>query len=64
MKSKSILRKKGTKELYQVMCLGHWSDIENIDDPSDTDSVKWYGNDQNSRELYVSSVKGHTYVVC
>lgn len=57
MKSTDILIRKGTNNRYKVVFHGHWSDIENVDDPTDTDYVKWYGPG------YVSADKGHAYVI-
>jgi hypothetical protein len=58
MTSKDILVRKGTTNEYKVVFHSHWSDIVNVNDPTDTDTIKWcWDND------FVSARKGHMYTV-
>lgn len=62
MKTTSTLKRNGTDLTYKVVHHGHWSDIVNNNDETDTDSVKWYGN-SNDGKLYVSCTRGFSYTV-
>ena len=62
MRNTSILQRDGTEKLFKIVNLAHWSDIVCVDDVSDTDSVKCFGERMNV-ELYVSANKGYSYKV-
>lgn len=48
--------RKGDGKRFNLVLLGHWSDIQAED--GEQDSVKWFGPDSFG---YVSANKGHCY---
>ena len=46
MKNGSILKRQGDNKHFVVTFCSHWSDIQNVDDPSEKDSVKWFHDNE------------------